>query len=167
MINQIVKVMETSDSADTLLSKIDRLIEPVAEEMGFELVDTEYLCENGRWVLRVYLDKEGGITIDDCATSSREIGGLIDIKEVFDHGYVLEVSSPGLNRRLRREKDFMDVLDKMVKITMSKPLDGRRNFKGRLSRVQDGILHIVIENEIVEIPLQGVKKANLIYEFGS
>ena len=74
--------------------------------MDVELVDIEYLSEHGRWVLRIYVDQEGGITLDGCARVSREIGDLIDVKDILQHEYVLEVSSPGLNRPLKKEKDF-------------------------------------------------------------
>ena len=74
------------------------LIEPVIDEMEIELVDVEYLSEGGRWILRVFVDRDGGITLDDCVRVSREIGDLIDVKDFFQQPYVLEVSSPGLDR---------------------------------------------------------------------
>jgi ribosome maturation factor RimP len=88
------------------MDRVFELIEPLLYDMGYELLEVEYLSNYGRWVLRLYIDKENGVTIDDCADVSRELGDIIDIKEIIDHEYVLEVSSPGLNRPLRREKDF-------------------------------------------------------------
>ena len=82
----------------SLNHKITKLVEPVLEDMGFELVDVEYLSRHGRWVLVLYIDKEGGVTLDDCARVSGEVGDLIDVKDIIDHEYVLEVSSPGLDR---------------------------------------------------------------------
>ncbi|NIR14915.1 MAG: ribosome maturation factor RimP, partial [Desulfobacterales bacterium] len=92
--------------------------------MGFELVDVQYLPKYGRWVLRLYIDKEGGVTIDDCAQVSREIGDLIDVKDVIMHEYILEVSSPGLNRPLKKETDFIWARGKRVKVRMAKPVNG-------------------------------------------
>ena len=91
----------------SITKRIADLAEPILDELGFELVDIEYLSKHGRWVLRIYIDKEGGVTIDDCARVSGEFGDLIDIKEVIEHEYVLEVSSPGLNRPLKKEIDFV------------------------------------------------------------
>ena len=105
-----------SNPADFDLKKISYLVEPLIDEMGFELVDIEYLSERGRWVLRIYADKKGGITLDDCARVSRELGDFIDVKDVIQHEYVLEVSSPGLNRPLKKEKDFLRAVGKKVKV---------------------------------------------------
>ena len=86
------------------------LVEQSIEDMGFELVDVEYLSVHGKWVLRLYIDKEGGVTIDDCARVSREMGDLIDVKEIIIHEYILEVSSPGVDRPLKKEKDFFIIV---------------------------------------------------------
>ncbi len=84
--------------------KVESLIGPILDEMDYELVDIEYLSERGKWVLRIYVDKEGGLTLDDCARVSSEIGDLIDVKDIFQHKYVLEVSSPGLEKSLKKGK---------------------------------------------------------------
>ena len=141
------------------------LVEPILAEMGFELVDVEYLSKQGRWVLRLYVDKEGGITIDDCARLSGEIGDLIDVKDVIEHEYVLEISSPGLNRPLKKERDFIWATGKRVKVRMVEPMNGRRNFSGYLKNFEDGTLYIETEGSLVALPWMGVDKANLVYEF--
>ena len=107
-------------AAESIVERVADLIEPVLEEMEFELVDTEYLRDHGRWILRLYIDREDGVTIDDCVAVSREIGDLIDVKDIVEHEYVLEVSSPGLNRPLKKDKDFYRVLGKKVKIIVRK-----------------------------------------------
>ncbi len=147
------------------VNALNELIEPIADEMGFELVDIEYLSQYGRWILRIYLDKVGGITLDDCARASREIGAIIDVKDIFHRKYVLEVSSPGLNRPLRKEEDFINAIGKKVKIKLDTPLNGRRNFTGYLQRFSGGTLYIELEDDLVPIPLKYIKKANLEYEF--
>jgi ribosome maturation factor RimP len=145
--------------------QIIALAEPILGEMGFELVDAEYLSEHGRWVLRLYIDKDGGITIDDCANVSRELEAIIDIKDIIDHEYVLEVSSPGLNRPLKKEKDFILVIGKQIKVRMRNPIDGRKNFSGRLRDYQDKNIHLEIDGELITLPWPDVEKANLVYEF--
>jgi len=142
------------------------LIEPILDEMGIELVDIEYLSEGGRWVLRIYVDRDGGITLDDCVQVSREIEDLIDVKEFFKQPYVLEVSSPGLNRPLKREKDFVRAIGEEVSIRTSAPVGGRRNFKGRLQSFENGMLCVVINDDPFLIPYEGVEKAHLVYDFG-
>ncbi|MBW1918985.1 MAG: ribosome maturation factor RimP [Deltaproteobacteria bacterium] len=151
--------------ADTIRVKVTNLVENILEELGYELVDVEYLTSHGRWVLRLYIDKEGGVTVDDCATVSAEIGDLIDVKDIIPHHYVLEVSSPGLNRPLRKSKDFVRVLGKKIKVKMVSPVEGRRNFVGHLRSFENGILRVETENRVVALRLDDVEKANLIYEF--
>jgi ribosome maturation factor RimP len=156
-----------SDAADSVVKEVGRFIEPVLDETGVELVDIEYVFERGRWVLRIYLDREGGITLDDCARVSREIGDLIEVKDVLLREYVLEVSSPGLNRPLKKEKDFLRAIGNRVKVKMVTPVKGCRNFTGYLRDLKDGALYLEVENNLVLLPLQDLKKANLVYEFGN
>ncbi|MBN1276449.1 MAG: ribosome maturation factor RimP [Deltaproteobacteria bacterium] len=149
-----------------VIQEVTRIIEPILEEMGFELIDIEYLSEQGRWVLRLFLDKEGGITLDDCAKASREIGDLIDIKDVISHEYVLEVSSPGLNRRLKRDKDFLQAIGQKIRVKMAVPVEGRRNFTGYLRDFKEGMLNLETAATLVLLPLKDIERANIVYEFG-
>ncbi|MBC8418480.1 MAG: ribosome maturation factor RimP [Proteobacteria bacterium] len=148
------------------VKEVSLLIEPILDEMDIELVDVEYLSEGGRWVLRIYADREGGITLDDCARVSREIGDVIDVKDFFRQPYVLEVSSPGLNRPLKREKDFVRAVGKNIKIKMVTPIEGRKNFKGNLQSFQDGVLCLNVMDNLVFLPYRDVEKANVVYDFG-
>ena len=154
-----------SKAANFVIREVSRLIEPVLDEMDFELVDVEYLSERGRWVLRIYVDREGGITVNDCAQVSREIGALIDVKDIFQHDYVLEVSSPGLNRSLKREKDFLRALGKKIKIKMRTPVEGRKIFTGYLRGFRDGTLALDVAGSMFSLSLKDVEKANMVYEF--
>jgi ribosome maturation factor RimP len=154
-----------SEMISQAVKKVSALIEPILDEMEIELVDIEYLSEQGRWILRIYVDKQGGITLDDCARVSLEIGDLIDVKDIFSHGYVLEVSSPGLNRRLKKKKDFVRAVGKNIKIKMVVPIAGRRNFKGNLKSFQDGVLRLTVKDESVLLPYRDIEKANLVYDF--
>jgi len=150
---------------ESIKREVSGIVEPVLEEMGFELVDINYLSEHGRWVLRIYVDGEYGITLDQCVRVSNEIGSIIDMEDIIQHEYVLEVSSPGLNRPLRREKDFQRAVGKKVKVRMVNPVRDRRNFTGYLKNFQNGVLYLELRNELVPLPWREVKKANLVYEF--
>ena len=149
----------------TIIDEVSRLVAPVIEDMGYELVDVEYATNYGKWVLRLYVDKEGGITLDDCALTSREVGDLIDVKDIIDHEYVLEVSSPGLNRPLKKEKDYLRALGKKIRLRTISPVEGRRNFTGTLKTFQEGTLGLEMEGGLVNLVWQEVEKANLVYEF--
>ena len=141
------------------------LIEPLLEDAGFELVEVEYLTMHGRWVLRLYIDKEGGVTIDDCADVSRELGDIIDVKEVIDHEYILEVSSPGLNRPLRKEKDFIKVIGSNIKLKMSLGLNGQKNFIGKLKNYNNRTIYLETDGKLLELPFDNVEKSNLVFDY--
>ncbi|MCG6881349.1 MAG: ribosome maturation factor RimP [Deltaproteobacteria bacterium] len=148
-----------------LLEEIEALVEPVLDEMGIELVDLEYFSGHGRQVLRIYADRPTGITLDDCAMVSREIGHLLDVSDLLQHQYVLEVSSPGLNRPLKREKDFFRVVGQQIKVQTTAPLKGRSNFSGVLQSVENGMLKIDLGDAVVQIPAKSIRKANLVFDF--
>jgi len=148
-----------------ITDQIISLAEPILNEMGFELVDVEYLSEHGRWVLRLYIDKTGGITVGDCAKVSRELAGIIDIKDIIDNEYVLEVSSPGLNRPLKKEEDFIRVTGEKIKVRMRNPIDGRKNFSGHLKEYKDKDIYLEVDGELVTLSWLDIERANLVYEF--
>ncbi|MFC1891375.1 ribosome maturation factor RimP [Thermodesulfobacteriota bacterium] len=148
-----------------ITDQIISLAEPILDEMGFELVDVEYLSEHGRWILRLYIDKTGGITVGDCAKVSRELAGIIDIKDIIDNEYVLEVSSPGLNRPLKKEEDFIRVTGEKIKVRMRNPIDGRKNFSGHLKEYKDKDIYLEVDGELVTLSWLDIERANLVYEF--
>jgi len=150
----------------TLITKqVSDLIEPILDEIGFELIDVDYLSDRGRWVLRIYIDKEGGVTIDDCVTVNRELGDLIDIKNIIEHEYVLEVSSPGLNRPLKKEADFIRAIGKKIKVKTRISVGKSRNFTGYLKDYKEHALFIELEGELINLAWADIEKANLVYEF--
>ena len=154
-----------SEPTGPVIKEVYALIEPILDEIEIELVDIEYIFEQGRWILRIYVDKSGGITLDHCARVSREIVDLIEVKDIFHQGYVLEVSSPGLNRRLKKEKDFQGAVGKNIKIKMATPFEGQRNFRGSLQSFQDGDLCLSVGDDLILLPYGDVEKANLVYDF--
>jgi ribosome maturation factor RimP len=110
------------------------------------------------------MDRPGGITIDDCARASREIGVLIDVENLIPQRYVLEVSSPGLNRRLKKERDFAWAMGKRVKVRMKSPLEGRRNFAGRLTEMKNEMIVVAVDGVEAMLPIEQIEKASLVYD---
>jgi ribosome maturation factor RimP len=153
-------------AAEFIVQRSWELLSPIIEANGFELVEVEFVMERGHWILRLYVDREGGVNLDDCVQLSEEIGHILDVEDYVDRSYNLEVSSPGLNRPLRKEKDFQAHVGKRVKIVMKEPVEGRRNFKGILKGISDGQISLEADGEVFTLALSGVKKANVIFDFG-
>ena len=148
-----------------VVQEVTGLLEPILEEMGFELVDVVFLSKQGRWVLQLFIDTEGGVTIDDCARVSGEIGDLIDVRDILEHEYVLEVSSPGIDRPLKKQKDFYRACGRKVKIRTKEPVKGRQNFTGTLQSVKGNVITLDADGMIITLTVEELEKANLVYEF--
>jgi ribosome maturation factor RimP len=144
-----------------ILDRVSVIAEPILSNEGMELVEIEYRRESKGWVLRLYIDKEKGVTLDDCTRISQEVGRSLDVEDFISTPYTLEVSSPGLARSLRKEKDFMKYRNHMVRVKTFDPLGNRRQFKGKLLGVSGNRIEIEIDREIFQIPLSNVAKANL------
>ena len=154
------------------IQKLQSLAEPVVTGQGYELVDLEFKNELGTWILRVFIDKpkpepsEGGVGLDDCAQVSRELSAVLDVEDAIPMHYSLEVSSPGLNRPLKKAADFARFVGKKAKIRTRHPVgDSRRNFSGTLVGVDGGTVKIDVGDQVCEVPVDDVEKANLVYEF--
>lgn len=122
------------------------LVQPIVDKYNFELVDTEYLKEAGEWYLRVFIDKEGGISIDDCETVSRELEVLLDADDCIENSYILEVSSPGLGRPLKKEKDFKRSIGKKVEVRLFRAVDTIKELTGILSEYDKENITITLED---------------------
>ena len=131
--------------------KTEKLLEPIVSELGFELVDVEYVKEGGTWYLRAYIDKPGGITVDDCETVSRRFSDILDEKDYIEDSYVFEVSSPGLGRPLKKEKDFARSLGEEVEIRTYRPIDRQKEFIGILKSYDEDTVAITYEDESEQI----------------
>jgi len=142
---------------------IDLLESPVTA-MGYELVDVEARM-GGNGLLRLYIDQEAGIDLDDCERVSRQIGAFLDVEEAMPGSYTLEVSSPGLDRPLRTAEHFMRFVDQEAKIRLAMPVDGRRNFRGRLRGVEDENVLIEVDGVQWRLPLTDIAAAHLVPEF--
>ena len=143
---------------------VTELIELGLQADGLELVDVEFKKEGKNWILRIYIDREGGVTLSDCQKVSRLAGDLIEVEEVIEPVYTLEVSSPRLNRVLKKEKDFLKYSGKKIYVQCHAPMDGRKKFTGILTGFIDQSIHLEVDGQHYTIPLNLVAKANLVIE---
>ena len=153
------------DRQTQIFRQVEEISESLVVSEGMELVDLEYRREGPRWMLRLFIDKEGGVTVDDCARISRELGDLLDVKDLIPQAYVLEVSSPGLNRRIRKKKDFSRFAGQKVQLLLVSPKDGRRKIVGDLVGVEGEEVVVIGTEGRFSVALENIAKANLIYEF--
>lgn len=130
---------------ETYEQKTEEILIPIVDEFGFELVDVEYVKEGSTWYLRAYIDKPGGITVDDCEVVSRRLSDILDEKDYIDDAYIMEVSSPGLGRPLKKEKDFKRSLGEEVEIRTYRMVEKRKEFIGILSAYDEKT--VTIEEE--------------------
>jgi len=142
--------------------QVELLIEAPIESLGYEVVGVEY-NKNGRdAILRIYIDSEQGISIEDCERVSHQVSGILDVEEPISAAYSLEVSSPGFDRPLFKARDFERFAGSEAKISMKLPINGRRNFKGVLQGFSDGNILIEVDGEVYDLPLTKLAKARLI-----
>jgi ribosome maturation factor RimP len=153
------------DQQAQIRRQVEELSESLVVAAGMQLVDLEYRREGPRWMLRLFIDKEGGVTVDDCARISRELGDLLDVKDIIPQAYVLEVSSPGLNRRVRKKEDFARFVGQKVQLWLIAPRDGRRKIVGDLIGVEGEEVVVAAVEGRFSVALKDIAKANLIYEF--
>lgn len=138
------------------------LIEKTVTQLGYELADLE--VSNRGKLLRLFIDKPEGITIDDCVLVSNQLGNVLAVENDIDYDR-LEVSSPGLDRALKREADFVRFIESKASVKVRMPIDGRKNFIGVLKGVDEGELHIDVEGVLIKIDLNNIDKARLAPEF--
>jgi len=144
-----------------ILDRVRVIAEPILSNEGMELVEIEYRRESKGWVLRLYIDNERGVTLDDCTRISQEIGRNLDVEDFISNAYTLEVSSPGLARPLKKEKDFMKYRNHVIRVKTFDPIGKRRQFKGKLLGLSENRIEIEIDRDTFQIPLSNVAKANL------
>jgi ribosome maturation factor RimP len=148
-----------------VVERVHSLAQPILVDRGLELVDVEFRRESRGWILRVYLDRPGGVTLDDCQRVSEELGDHLDVEDLIDHPYHLEVSSPGLDRPLTRESDFATFAGKAARISTQEAIQGQRNFRGRLAGLAEGaVLLDLPDGRRIRIPRGLIAKARLEIE---
>jgi ribosome maturation factor RimP len=146
--------------------KTEKLLEPILTANHFELYDVEYVKEGGNWFLRCYIDKEGGITVDDCELVSRSLSDLLDKEDYIPDSYILEVSSPGLGRQLKRDKHFEKSIGEEVEVKLFKPIDKKKEFVGNLVNFDQNMITIELEDKTnMEIPRANIAMVRLTFDF--
>lgn len=162
----MVKIMAKID----VVTQVQELAAPLLDSLGLELVELEYRKEGQGMVLRLYVDKPGGVTLDDCAAVSRELSDLLDVEEIIHCHYSLEVSSPGLNRPLTKTADYERFAGRLVKVRTFEMLpdsagNRRKTFLGELVGLSAGIVTLkLVEGQSAALPLDKIAKANLEFE---
>ena len=151
---------------ETYEQKTEELVMPLIEQHQFELVDVEYVKEGGNWYLRAYIDKPGGITVDDCEVISSALSDLLDELDFIDDAYILEVSSPGLGRPLRKDKDFARSIGEEVDIKIFRAINHQKDFTGILKDFDKEKIVIEVENEeTMEFKRTDIALIRLAFDF--
>ncbi len=153
-------------SRETIVQRVTELARPILDSMGLELVEVVYSGGGQRGLLRVFIDKREGVTLEDCARVSEYLGHALDVEDPIPVSYTLEVSSPGLDRPLKSREDFVRSLGKLVKVKTLEPIDRNRSFVGRLSAIEEtGIQMALTNGRLVLIPFDKIASARLEVEF--
>lgn len=141
------------------------MFEPVATALGCELWGVEYLAQGRRALLRVYIEKEGGIGVDDCEKVSRQVSSVLDVEDPIQSEYTLEVSSPGMDRPLFKLEQFESNVGETVAVRLRLPFEGRRKFTGLLKGIENDEIVLEVDNEEYVLPYELVDKANIVPQF--
>jgi ribosome maturation factor RimP len=149
------------DTSDRVTATIQGFAEPLLADMGMELVEIQFRREGHGWVLRLFIDKEEGVTIDDCAAVSREISSYLEVEDLINHAYHLEVSSPGLERPLRKREDFSRFAERLARIKLREPINEQRVLIGTLLGLEGETVLLEMDKETVRIDLENIAKARL------
>jgi ribosome maturation factor RimP len=154
---------------ETLTGRVADLIEglvgPILTEMGLELVEVQFRREQIGWVLRLIIYRPTGVTVEDCVSVSREVSNLLDVEDLIDQPYHLEVSSPGLDRPLKTARDFARHQGQKIKVVSKTPIDDHQEITGLIDQVKEGSVVVATERERIEIPYSLIAKAKLVIEF--
>ena len=148
-----------------LTDRVSALVRPVVEEEGCSLWDVEYVREAGTWYLRVFIDRDGGVGIDDCERISRRLDPILDEEDPIPDSYVFEVGSAGAERELKRPSDFEQFLGHEVELRLYRPMDGKKSFAGTLAGYDDGNVTITVGEEALTFEKQQIAKVNLHVSF--
>ena len=142
--------------------EIIRLLEPTIERLGYELTDIELKLGGRSGLLRVFIDKDDGVDIDDCEVVSQQVSAILDVEDPIPGNYTLEVSSPGLDRTLTKPAHFRRFMGEDIKVKLRFPLDGRRNFRGALKSADDEVIEVEVDGESYRLPLSTIESARLV-----
>ena len=145
---------------DALVNEIYEMVKPIADELNYDIYHVEYVKENGELYLRIYIEKDGGITLSDCEALSRRVSDLMDEKDPIKDPYFIEVSSPGLNRTLFTEEHYKRFIGREVMVKFTKSVDGKKNIKGILKEVNEDSI-VVEADQLINIPKDKIKSVNI------
>ncbi len=148
---------------DQLVDEIWKLLDPVIAARGMEILEIEYRRESIGWVLRIFLDSERGVTVEDCADISRIAGDLLDVADFIGKPYHLEISSPGVNRPLRKLEQFRKYIGDIIEVRTGSPIENRRNFKGVLTDATAEVVTVECDGKSYSIPKPLIERARLLY----
>ena len=148
-----------------IIDRVKAVANSLLISQKMELVDVEYRREPVGWVLRLFIDKQGGVTLDDCTRVSQEMARSLDVEDFIFNPYRLEVSSPGLDRPLKDERDFIRFCERRIRVKTIDPIGKQKSFKGKLRTCVEGRIEMETDGGIVEIPLSNIARANLEVEF--
>ncbi len=143
---------------------LNNLIKNTVEGLGFILWGYEYRPHGETALLRIFIEKDTGISIEDCAKVSRQIGAVLDVENIIPVAYILEVSSPGMDRILFTPEQYQDYIGDTLKIRTRTPIDERRNFKGTLIRISETVVTIEVDKQEFEIPFESIDRARLVLD---
>ncbi|WP_413701542.1 ribosome maturation factor RimP [Psychromonas sp. KJ10-10] len=149
----------------SLEQRLTEMFAPSVEDLGYELVGVEYIRAGKHSTLRVYIDQESGILVDDCAVVSRQISALMDVEDPIENEYTLEVSSPGLERPLFNAAHYATFAGEEVKVQLRMPIQNRRKWKGIIDSVEGEIICINVDGALERFALSNIQKANIVPKF--
>lgn len=153
--------MQESSGTDPLVASLEAYAGPLLADLGMELVEVQFRREGPGWVLRFFIDREGGVTVDDCATVSREISAYLEAEDCIDHAYVLEVSSPGLERPLKRPQDFIRFAGRRVRVRLREDLGHGKVVLGTLLGLEDDAMVLLVEQTKLVVRQEQIARARL------
>jgi ribosome maturation factor RimP len=145
--------------------QLAQLIAPIAQSLGCELWGLEYLTQGRYTTLRIFIDAENGVSLENCEKVSRQISSVMDVEDPIEGEYTLEVSSPGMDRPLYTEVQFARYVGETINVRLRVARDGRRRFKGLITKVENGDVFLTVDNQAVQLPVDAIDKANLVPRF--
>jgi ribosome maturation factor RimP len=146
-----------------IVERVEELASKVSESLDVQLVDVELVNEGGIRILRIYIEKAGGVGLDDCEAVSRRLDKHLDEEDMLDFSYMLEVSSPGLERRLKHDREYQVFIGRYVEVNTYAPVEGRKRFQGILMGLNDGVVSVDESGTTIQIPKDRISKAQLVY----
>lgn len=161
----VFKISDRSGDLTNLELRLTEMLQPAVDALGFELLGVEFIRAGNHSTLRIYIDHENGISVDNCADVSHQAGAILDVEDPISTEYSLEVSSPGMDRPLFTVEHFAKVVNETVSVKLNVPQDGRRNFKGTLVEVESDMININVDNQVFSILIDNVQKAHLVAQF--